>query len=38
VPVFHKKPSTGFLGELLRGAVEGALVPRGSIEVRDPRL
>jgi protease-4 len=38
VPVFHKKPSTSWLGELLRGALEGALVPRGSIEVRDPRL
>jgi protease-4 len=38
VPVFRKKPSSSWLGELLRGAVEGALVPRGSIEVRDPRL
>jgi protease-4 len=38
VPVFHKKPSTSWLGELLRGAVEGALAPRGAIEVRDPRL
>jgi protease-4 len=37
VPVFRKKPSTGFLG-VLRGAVDDALVPRGSIEVRDPRL
>jgi protease-4 len=38
VPVFRKKPSTSWLSELLRGAVEGALVPRGTIEVRDPRL
>jgi protease-4 len=37
VPVFRKKPSSSWLGELLRGAFEGA-VPRGSIEVRDPRL
>jgi protease-4 len=38
VPVFRKKPSASWLGELVRGAVDGALVPRGSIEVRDPRL
>ena len=41
VPVFHEKPRGSFLGELLRGAVHGAIesvTPRGSIEVRDPRL
>jgi protease IV len=44
VPVFQKKPRSGFLGEVLRGAVQGAAdeirgaAPRGSIEVRDPRL
>jgi protease-4 len=41
VPVFQKKPRSGFLGEVLRGAVQGAFegaAPRGSIEVRDPRL
>jgi protease-4 len=38
VPVFRKKPSTSWLGELLRGAIDGGLVPHGSIEVRDPRL
>jgi protease-4 len=39
VPVFHKKPGRGFVGELLRGAVQSALEsPRSTIEVRDPRL
>jgi protease IV len=41
VPVFQKKPRGSFLGEMLRGAVQGAVEgaqPRGSIEVRDPRL
>ncbi len=41
VPVFQKKPGRGLMGELLRGAVEGAMEaagPRGRIEVRDPRL
>ncbi len=38
VPIFRKKASSSWLGELVRGAVDGALVPRGSIEVRDPRL
>jgi protease IV len=41
VPVFQKKPRSGILGEVLRGAVQGAFegaAPRGSIEVRDPRL
>jgi protease IV len=37
VPLFRKRPGRGFLGELLRGAVE-ALPPRRTIEVRDPRL
>jgi protease-4 len=41
VPVFQKKPRSGMIEELLRGAVQGAVegaAPRGSIEVRDPRL
>ena len=41
VPVFEKKPRGSWVGELLRGAVDSALSaaqPRGSIEVRDPRL
>jgi protease-4 len=41
VPVFQKKPRGSILGEMLRGAVQGAVesaVPHGSIEVRDPRL
>ena len=41
VPVFQKKPRGSVLGEMLRGAVQGAIegaAPRGSIEVRDPRL
>jgi protease-4 len=41
VPVFEKKPRGSFIGEMLRGAVQGAIegaAPRGSIEVRDPRL
>ncbi|HEY1584621.1 MAG TPA: S49 family peptidase, partial [Polyangia bacterium] len=44
VPVFQKKPRSSLIGEALRGAVQGALdevrgaAPRGSIEVRDPRL
>jgi len=41
VPVFQKKPRGSLIGEILRGAAEGALQsvqPRGTIEVRDPRL
>jgi len=41
VPVFQKKPRGSIVGEMLRGAVEGAVEaarPHGSIEVRDPRL
>lgn len=41
VPVFQKKPRGSMIGEILRGAVQGAVEgasPRGSIEVRDPRL
>lgn len=41
VPVFQKKPGRGLVGEMLRGAVQGAMEaaePRGRIEVRDPRL
>ena len=41
VPVFQKKPRGSLVGEMLRGAVEGAIDaarPHGSIEVRDPRL
>jgi len=41
VPVFQKKPRSSIVGEMLRGAVHGAIdgaAPRGSIEVRDPRL
>jgi protease-4 len=40
VPVFQKKPRGSWIGELLRGAVEGMVsgAQRGSIEVRDPRL
>ena len=41
VPVFQKKPRGSLVGEMLRGAVEGAIEaarPHGSIEVRDPRL
>jgi protease-4 len=41
VPVFEKKPRSSMIGEILRGAVHGAFesaAPRGSIEVRDPRL
>ena len=41
VPVFQKKPRGSLVGEMLRGAVEGAVEaarPHGSIEVRDPRL
>ena len=41
VPVFQKKPRGSLIGEALRGAVQGAMegaAPRGSIEVRDPRL
>jgi len=41
VPVFQKKPRGSLVGEMLRGAVEGAMEaarPHGSIEVRDPRL
>ncbi|MCA1665212.1 MAG: S49 family peptidase, partial [Myxococcales bacterium] len=41
VPIFQKKPRGSFVGEMLRGAVQGAIesaAPRGSIEVRDPRL
>ena len=41
VPVFQKKPHESILGEMLRGAVRGAVDavgPHGSIEVRDPRL
>jgi protease-4 len=41
VPVFQKKPRGSMIGEILRGAVQGAVegaAPRGSIEVRDPRL
>jgi protease-4 len=37
VPVFEKKPRGSWVGELLRGAVQGA-TPHGSIEVRDPRF
>jgi len=37
VPVFHKKPGRGLIGELMRGAAEG-LTPRGGVELRDPRL
>jgi protease IV len=37
VPVFRKKPGPGLLQEMLRGAAE-TVTPRGSIEVRDPRL
>jgi protease-4 len=41
VPVFQKKPRGSIVGEMLRGAVQGAVEgaqPHGSIEVRDPRL
>jgi protease IV len=41
VPVFQRKPRGSFVGEMLRGAVQGAIEsvgPHGSIEVRDPRL
>ncbi len=41
VPVFQRKPRASVLGEMLRGAMQGAIEaaqPRGSIEVRDPRL
>jgi protease IV len=41
VPVFQKKPGRGLVGDLMRGAVQGAMEaaePRGRIEVRDPRL
>ena len=41
VPVFQKKPRGSLIGEVLRGAVQGAIEsaqPHGSIEVRDPRL
>lgn len=40
VPVFQKKPRGSWVGELLRGAMEGVVTgaQRGSIEVRDPRL
>jgi protease IV len=41
VPVFQKKPRGSIVGEMLRGAFQGAVEaaqPRGSIEVRDPRL
>ena len=38
VPVFHKKESSSWLGNFVRGALESAVVPRASIEVRDPRL
>jgi protease-4 len=40
VPVFQKKSRGTWIGEILRGAVEGARAgaQRGSIEVRDPRL
>jgi protease-4 len=41
VPVFQKKPRGSMLGELLRGAAEGAVEavrPHGRIELRDPRL
>jgi protease-4 len=41
VPVFQKKPRSSVIGELLRGAVQGAVegaAPHGSIEARDPRL
>lgn len=41
VPIFQKKPRGSLVGEMLRGAVEGAIEaarPHGSIEVRDPRL
>ena len=39
VPVFHKKPGRGLVGELVRGAVQSALEsPHSTIEVRDPRL
>ncbi len=38
VPVFRKKESASWVGNLVRGALEGAVVPRASIEVRDPRL
>jgi protease IV len=41
VPVFQKKPRGSWVGEALRGAAQGMFegaTPRGSIEVRDPRL
>jgi protease IV len=41
VPVFQRKPRGSFVGEMLRGAMQGAIEsvgPHGSIEVRDPRL
>ena len=41
VPVFQPKKRGSWAAELLRGAAEGAVQgaqPRGSIEVRDPRL
>ncbi len=41
VPVFQKKPRGSIIGEMLRGAAEGAVEaarPHGTIEVRDPRL
>lgn len=38
VPVFRKKESSSWVGNLVRGVLEGAVVPRASIEVRDPRL
>ncbi|MDB4966859.1 MAG: signal peptide peptidase SppA, type [Myxococcales bacterium] len=41
VPVFEPKKRGSWVGDLLRGATQGAIEaaqPRGSIEVRDPRL
>jgi protease-4 len=37
VPMFKRRPGHGLLGELLKGAAE-TLTPRGSVELRDPRL
>jgi ClpP class serine protease len=37
VPLFRRRPGRGLLGELLRGAAE-SITPRGSVELRDPRL
>jgi protease-4 len=37
VPVFQRKARTGWIGDLLRSAIE-SMEPRRSIEVRDPRL